>query len=90
MCGHGGLEREQAISYGKKLAANRGDTNSIASMGEHDIIEVLIPEMVKRNPQKEHGDGDTFMNSLENMISGTDSSIEAGLLTIALCMAETK
>ena len=45
-----------------------------------------MPEMVKRNPQKEHGDGDTFINSLENMINNTSSSMEAGLLAIAMCM----
>ena len=81
------LEREQAIAYGKKVAANRGDTNSIDGMGEHDIIEVLMPEMVTRNPKKEHGEGDSFINSLENMINGTDSSAEAGLLAVAMCMA---
>ena len=81
------LEREQAIAYGKKVAANRGDTDSIEGMGEYDIIEVLMPEMVTRNPKKEHGDGDSFINSLENMINGTDSSAEAGLLAVAMCMA---
>lgn len=50
------LEREKAIAYGKKIALNRGDTDSIEGMGDNDIIEVLIPEMVKRNPQEEHGD----------------------------------
>ena len=81
------LEREQAIAYGKKVAANRGDTDSIEGMGEHDIIEVLMPEMVKRNPQMEHGDGDSFMNAIETMINETDSSTEAGLLAIAMCMS---
>lgn len=84
------LEREQAIAYGKKVAANRGDTKSIEGMGEHDIIEVRMPEMVKRNPKKEHGDGDSFMSSLENMICETDNSTEAGLLAVAMCMAGMK
>ena len=84
------LEREKAIAYGKKVATNRGDTESIEGMGDHDIIEVLIPEMVHRNPQKDHGEGNSFLNSLENMISGTDSSTEAGLLAITMCMAETE
>lgn len=81
------LEREKAIAYGKKVAANRGDTESIEMMGKYDIIEVLIPEMVRRNPQKEHGEGDTFMNSLENMINDSNSSIEEGLLASVMCMA---
>lgn len=82
------LEREQAIAYGKKVAANRGDTDSIDGMGEHDIIEVLMPEMVKRNPGKEHGDGDPFINSMEDIISGSGSAMEAGLLCIAKTVAE--
>lgn len=56
-------------------------------MGEHDIIEVLMPEIVKRNPQKEQGEGNNFINSLENVISSTDSSTEAGLLAVAMCIA---
>lgn len=81
------LEREKAIAYGKKVAANRGDTQSIKEMGDHDIIEVLMPEMVHRNPQKDHGEGDSFLNFLESMISGTDSSTEAGLIAVTMCMA---
>lgn len=76
------LERDQAIAYGKKIAAGRGDTKSIEGMGDHDIIEVLMPEMVKRNPQKEHGDGDKFMNGLEELVVSSDSSMEAGLLVL--------
>ena len=56
-------------------------------MGDHDIIEVLMPEMVRRNPQKDHGEGVPFLNSLENIISDTDSSMEAGLLAITMCMS---
>lgn len=48
------LQREQAIAYGKKVAFERGDTNYIDNIGNHDIIEVLMPEMVKKNPQKEY------------------------------------
>lgn len=81
------LERKQAIEYGKKVASNRGDTDSIEGMGDRDIIEVLMPEMVKRNPQKEHGDGDSFINSLKSMIEGTDSVCEAGLLAMAAMRA---
>lgn len=82
------LEREKAIAYGKQVALNRGDTNSIDGMGESDIIEVLMPEMVTRNPQREHGEGDSFMNLIEDVISNTDSSAEAGLLTACICANE--
>ena len=46
-----------------------------------------MPEMVHRNPQKDHGEGDSFMNSLENLISGSDSVMEAGLLAMAFTSA---
>lgn len=82
------LEREKAIAYGKQVALNRGDTNSIDGMGERDIIEVLMPEMVTRNPQREHGEGDSFMNLIEDVISNTDSSAEAGLLAACICANE--
>ena len=82
------LERDKAIAYGKSIAARRGDTKSIEGMGDRDIIEVLMPEMVKRNPKLEHGDGDPFLNSIEDMISGTKSSTEAGLLTIAMTCSQ--
>ena len=82
------LEREKAIAYGKSVAARRGDTESIEGMGDHDIIEILMPEMVKRNPKCEHGDGDPFLNSIEDIISGTESSTEAGLLTIAMTSSQ--
>lgn len=78
------LQREQAIAYGKQIALNRGDTDSVEGLGDGKDIEVFMSEMVKRNPQKEHGEGDSFMNSLETMIHGTSSSAEAGLL--AVCM----
>lgn len=82
------LEREKAIAYGKQVALNRGDTNSIDGMGERDIIEVLMPEMVTRNPQREHGEGDSFMNLIEDVISNSDSSAEAGLLAACICANE--
>lgn len=47
------LERDEAIKYGKEIALNRGDTNDVDRIGKFDNIEVLMPEMVKRNRIKE-------------------------------------
>ena len=55
-------------------------------MGEYDIIEVLMPEMVKRNPEREHGDGDPFINSLESMIEKTESSAEAACFAMFMAL----
>ncbi len=78
------LQRDEAIAYGKAVAARRGDTESIDGMGEDDNIEVLMPEMVKVNPNKEHGSGDKFLNDMENIISNSDSVLQAGMLCLAL------
>lgn len=81
------LQREEAIAYGKQVAANRGDDKSIEGMGDYDIIEVLMPEMVRRNPQTEHGDGNEFNNTAEAIINASDSSNEAGLLVALMAMS---
>lgn len=83
------LQRKEAIEYGKKVAAGRGDTDSIPGLGDHEIIEVLMPEMVKRNPQKDHGGGNPFLNDVERLITATDSAAEAELALIAM-MVEKK
>lgn len=76
------LERKNAINYGKNIAIKMGDTNSVDEIGKYDIIEVLMPEMVKRNPHKDHGKGDSFISSIEDIIEGADNSTEAGLLVL--------
>ena len=80
------LERDEAIQYGVEIANRRGDTESIDGIEQSKKhIEVVMPEMVKRNPASDHGGGDSFMNALEGMIEETDSAVEAGLLAIAMC-----
>ena len=76
------FQREEAIEYFKKVALGRGDTDSVKEEKEINI-EVLIPESVKCNPQKEHGDGCSFVNSLNAMINGSSSIVEAGLTAMA-------
>lgn len=77
------LQHDEAIAYGKEVAIKRGDTNSVDGMGKLHNIEVLMPEMVKLNPRKEHNDGDPFLNDLEELINVSSSVTEAGLLCIA-------
>ena len=78
------LQRKEAIAFGHKTALNRGDTKSVESMGKNSNIEVVLPELVHRNPQKDHGNGNPFLNSLESVITGSSSVTEAGLLAMAL------
>ena len=78
------LERGKAIEYGRRIARGRSDTKSVDSIGERCDIEVLIPEAVKCNPQKEHGEGCPFINDAESMINNSESVAEAGIGVLAL------
>jgi len=84
------LQREEAIAYGKAVAARRGDTESVDSIGEFDNIIVLMPELVKRNPQEEHGEGCSFINMLNSLTESADSVGEAGVLAVAATLANLK
>ena len=66
------------------IAAGRGDTESIDRIGKYENIEVIMPEMVKVNPNKEHGSGNEFLNDMESIINKSDSVLEAGMLCLAL------
>ncbi len=74
------LQGEEAVAAMNETARHRGDTKSVGRYGK--MIEVLIPECVRRNPQKEHGEGDPFLNTLHAITEAADSPMEAGLLAI--------
>ena len=81
------LQYEEASRYFDQVALGRGDTESVGEW--KDIkIDVLMPEMVKRNPAVEHADGgDPFMDALNGLCSKAGSVGEAALLTTAFTMA---
>jgi len=80
------LQRDEAITYFESVALGRGDTKSIYD-DYVDNIKVLISEAVRCKPNKEHGDGCSFKNSLEAVINCSDSAVEAGLMVVAVGLA---
>lgn len=76
-------QRESAIAEAERIAARRGDTKSIP-MRSPGNIEILIPEAVRLNPSKEHGDGDPFLNQLYAATESAESVAEAGILGLAV------
>lgn len=74
------LELEKAREQAIKTALGRGDTDSVEYINNCNVIRVYHPEYVKRNPAKDHGDGDDFINHAQAMISASGSSEEAALL----------
>lgn len=74
------LQREAAIKSATDIATRRGDTKALPVEGHAPICEVLIPESIKLNPNKEHGDGDPFTNKLEALTeSGLPTNIVGAL-----------
>ena len=53
-CYFNALHRTEAVEYGRSVAERRGDTESVPRIGHGAVIDVLMPEMVKRDPQKDH------------------------------------
>lgn len=78
----------KAKAYGKDVALRRGDTEYVDRILKEEYIDVKIPEAFKANPQKEHGDGDPFLNSLEDIINGSASQGEAAFGVMAATLME--
>lgn len=78
------LQREEMIKACVETAIRRGDTNSVDNIkNSPKTIEVYMPELVKRNPNKEHGDGDSFHNMLSGITETASSAAEAAILVLA-------
>lgn len=82
-------QKTEAIAYADKIASERGDTKSVGRCFDFADIDILMPDVFTCDPKKEHGNGDPFMNSLEEMIRSTDSANEAAILTMATCAKKT-
>lgn len=85
------LHRAEAIAYAVQVAQGRGDTNSIPRLQNPQYhIEVLDPSAVHRDPMKDHGEGDTFLNMLDAMCVASDSAGEAAAFVMCATVAENK
>ena len=80
------LQKDEAVAEAKRIALARGDTNSIPRIPSRwDNIEVLAPELVKRNPAADYGGaGDKFTNRLEAMFEKSNSVAESTAMTVAV------
>lgn len=77
------LHRAEAIEYAVRVAANRGDTESIPDLHDPKYnIEVLDTYAVHRNPIQDHGDGDAFLNMLEDICNSSNSANEAAFFVM--------
>lgn len=85
------LHRAEAIEYAIKVASARGDTESIPRLQNPEYnIEVLDPTLVHRDPAKDHGDGNPFLNTLEDLCTASNSVGEAAALVMCAAAVEQK
>ena len=80
------LEGKKAVEEANRIAAQRGDTEDVGRFKE--MIQVLIPEAVKVNPKRQHGNGSPLLNKFNTITSKSSSIMEAGLLVMATTMKE--
>ena len=66
------------------LFRSRGDTESVAEFKAE--ITVYAPDLVKINPQRQHGEGDPFLNKLDAITEAAPDTLTAALLCIAATM----
>ena len=76
------LDSEKAVAYADKIASARGDTNNVGKFRK--LITVYAPELVKVNPYKDGGYGNELLNTMEDVITGANDMLTAGLLAISL------
>lgn len=77
------LQGEEAVAYANKTAASRGDTNDVGRF--KPFIVCHRPDLVKVDPNTQHGDGDKFLNTMKDVIESSNDTVEAGLLALCLC-----
>ena len=82
------LEFDKALNKALEIAINRGDTDSIRYIKALEPIKVYDKKFVHHKPQKEHGNGNPLLNSIEASISSSKDSTEAALLTMASISSE--
>lgn len=76
-------QHDLALNTAIAIAQNRGDDLAIPFIDEsHEEFEILIPEAIRLNPNKEHGDGDPFINKLEGIIERCPTKEVAGLMVM--------
>lgn len=79
---------QQAMESAINIALRRGDDKSISYIKDSTTFDILIPEAIRLNPQKEHGQGDPFINKIEGLIEISPCKEIAGLLLMTETLAQ--
>lgn len=83
-CYFSALQGDEAVAYANEKAKARGDTDDVGKFEKQIVVH--LPELVKVNPNKQHGNGNELLNSMETIINNSDSSTEAGIVCSLLAL----
>ncbi|MFH1690591.1 MAG: hypothetical protein ABIE42_10215 [Candidatus Eisenbacteria bacterium] len=82
---------EGAEAAATHIAQSRGDTKALPISKQRPArFDVLIPAAVRLCPAKEHGQGCTFINSVERLIESVQNPLIAGAGAMVLALGEAK
>jgi hypothetical protein len=75
---------EAAVAATERTALGRGDTKAVpvVEVQNPNRFEILIPEAVRLQPHREHGNGDPFLNKIEGIIQNSGNPVLSGVLVI--------
>lgn len=72
------LDGTAAVEAANRTALGRGDTEDVGKFKAW--ITVYMPELVKVNPQRQHGKGNPLTNTFNEITSAAPDALTAGLL----------
>lgn len=73
-------QEAKALETAIAIALRRGDDKAVSYIKKHTTFDILIPEAIRLNPNKEHGEGDPFINKLEGIIEASPCKEVTGLM----------
>lgn len=85
-CYFSALQGKEAVEEATRIALRRGDTESVQYF--KDEIAVFAPDLVKVKPNRQHGNGNPFLNRLNAITEAAPDALTAGLLCIAAMKGE--
>ena len=82
------LQGHEAVSEANRIAQMRGDSDYVGKFRAD--IKVYMPELVKVNPKRQHGDGDSLLNTFDEIAMNAPSAFIAGVLCMATVSSEIR
>jgi hypothetical protein len=81
------LDRDKAIAKATEMATARGDYKSLPIIPHGPEWVILIPKAIQVVPEQQHGDGDPFLNKLQEVTLNSGGNAIVALAGVLGCLA---